>query len=231
MATRKRKRNQASGRSTAAALPAGLVDVAAVRHEIIRRLGTDAELLRSAADKRAAGERPSRHEQAAIRRRDRVEEDVWREFIYGRIPQKHVRDLAGRQTKQLHEFADRWGAPVGGPALDLGALLRWLFGFPKKCQDAAEAAASDDPLLMGQTTPALERYREEKWRLARLERERIEGTLVPLAHVQDLLNMQAMRIRQAGEQLERQKGPDAADILREALDDLDQEAEQFFAAQ
>lgn len=81
-----------------------------------------------------------------------------------------------------------------------------------------------DPLLAADTdSPALERYREERSQLARLDRLEREKTLLPRGDVHDGLSRLAHILRQAGETLQRQFGAEAAAVLNEALDDAGRE--------
>lgn len=83
------------------------------------------------------------------------------------------------------------------------------------------AAQADDPELSGGDSPALERYRDEKAKLARLDRLEREGVLVRADSIHDHLMSIAALIRSAGEQLRRQFGNDALAILSESLDESD----------
>lgn len=78
-----------------------------------------------------------------------------------------------------------------------------------------------DPELSGGDSPALERYRDEKAKLARLDRLQREGELVRAADIEEMLNSFSSLIRSTGEQLRRQFGNDALQILDEALDECD----------
>ncbi len=77
--------------------------------------------------------------------------------------------------------------------------------------------------MHGEGSPALERYREERAALARIDRLEREGALVSRGHVREGLGRIAAILRMAGETLERQYGPAALEILHEALNDAEAE--------
>lgn len=90
----------------------------------------------------------------------------------------------------------------------------------------AEAKAAEklggDPLLAGTDatdSPALERYRDYRAKLARLEFEEREGSHVPIADIDGALVRFGNRLRMAGEVLQRRWGNEAADVLNEAITD------------
>ena len=81
-------------------------------------------------------------------------------------------------------------------------------------------ADSDDPLLDGgsEGSPALEEYRRVRADIARRELAKLDRQLVPVADLQALLTDGAAVIRKAGESLGRKFGPEAQQILNEAVD-------------
>ncbi|MEZ6152365.1 MAG: hypothetical protein R3C09_19875 [Pirellulaceae bacterium] len=84
-------------------------------------------------------------------------------------------------------------------------------------------------MLNGPASPALERYREERALLARLQRLERETELLPRDLVRQSLAKTATLIRTAGESLQRQYGDGAAELLYEAIADAEAEIERFFA--
>src|ERR1043165_6628317 len=75
----------------------------------------DRQLLASALRKMTAKEELSRDEQAALRRYEKKKEERLRWEYYASIPQKHWRQMSGRQTKVINEQASRYNLPFGGP--------------------------------------------------------------------------------------------------------------------
>jgi hypothetical protein len=116
-------------------------------------------------------------ERAALKRHEREKEERLRWQFYKTIPQKHWRQMSGRQTKVLREQEERYGLPLGGPTVNLPALARALHDF--LAENALKLAQDDDPLLQGSGSPALEQYRVERAALARLDRLEREGSLIP----------------------------------------------------
>jgi hypothetical protein len=186
----------------------------------------DRELVARAYRKLIDKQELTAQERAALNRHEKEKEERTRWQYYGSIPQKHWRQMSGRQTKVINEQARRYGIPFGGATINLPAVVRAFHDF--LADNAQKLAREDDPLLDGAPTPALERYREERAALARLDRLEREGKLVDRDDVRQSLGRIAGLIRAAGETLERQFGKAAADILSEALDDAAREIERQF---
>ena len=186
-------------------------------------------LLAGAVRKLASGQQDhlTREERAALRRHEKEQEERLRWQYYRTIPQKHWREMTGRQTKVINEQADRYGLPFGGPTIDLPALARKLHDF--LADNALKLSKEDDPLLAGGgNSPALEQYRQEKFLLARLDRQEREGDLIARDKAREAMGRIAAILRGAGEALQRQYGSQAAEILHEALDDAQHQIDQAF---
>ncbi|MHB8974711.1 MAG: hypothetical protein ACYC3X_30710 [Pirellulaceae bacterium] len=97
--------------------------------------------------------------------------------------------------------------------------------------NATKLNGDDDTLMQGDGSPALERYREERAALARMDRLERERVLVRRGEVREGLGRIATIIREAGESLQRQYGPGAAEILFEAMDEGGREVERCFGEQ
>jgi hypothetical protein len=167
-------------------------------------------------------------ERQALKRHEREREERLRWQFYRSIPQKHWREMSGRQAKVLREQADRYGLPLGDATVNLPVLARALHDF--LADNSTKLAQDDDPLLQGGGSPALERYREERAALARLDRLDRERELVPREAVRQALGRIAVILRSAGDTLGRQFGPSATDLLYEALDDAGREVERSFGS-
>jgi hypothetical protein len=105
-------------------------------------------------------------------------------------------------------------------------VVRGLHDF--LADNASKLARDEDPLMQGGGSPALEKYREERAALARLDRLEREGTLVPRERIRQSLGRIAAILRGAGDTLQRQYGVEALEILFEALDDAEREVERSF---
>ena len=160
-------------------------------------------------------------EREALKRHEKQKEERLRWQYYSSIPQKHWRRMSGRQTKVINEQAIRYGIPFGGATIDLPAVVKALHDF--LADNAQKLAREDDQLLQGGNSPALERYREERALLARLDRLEREGRLLPLDEVREALGRIAAILRGAGDALQRQFGAAAMQLLHEALDDAQRE--------
>lgn len=136
--------------------------------------------------------------------------------------------MSGRQAKVLREQADLYGIPFGEATIDLVKVAKALHDFLARKARVLAAAETDDPLLVGESSPALERYRDEKAKLARLDRLEREGQLIARDQIHDALARVASVLRNAGETLQRSYGLDAHRILDEALNDAQAEVDALF---
>ena len=165
-------------------------------------------------------------ERQALKRHEKQKEERLRWEYYGSIPQKHWRRMSGRQTKVINEQAARYGLPFGGPTIDLPAVVKALHDF--LADNAVKLARDDDALLQGASSPALERYREERALLARLDRLERERSLLPRDEIRVAMGRIGAVLRGAGETLQRRFGQDAVEILYEALDDAERDIARYF---
>ncbi|MGE0770052.1 MAG: hypothetical protein AB7L90_26760 [Hyphomicrobiaceae bacterium] len=186
----------------------------------------DADLVARAYRKTFERQELTAQERAALKRHERDKEEQLRWKFYGSIPQKHYRQMSGRQTKVLNEQAKRYGIPCGGPEVDLSKVLRSFHDF--LADNAHRLGPDDDPLMQGGGSPALERYREERAAMARLDRLEREQKLLPRDEVRESMARTAAILRAAGDTLQRQFGPAAVEILYEALDDAQREIDRSF---
>lgn len=192
----------------------------------------DRELAAAALRKRQQGEQPTRAEMVALRRFEAAREEQQRWEHYASIPKRHWQQLSGRQSKVLNEQAVRYGLPVGGPTIDLAAVARWLHDFlAKHARRLATLEEEADPLLAaGGTSPALEEYRRERAKLARLERLEREGALVARDDVHAVLTELAGVLRRMGDELQRKHGAAAQRLVDETLDAFAQTVGRWLGA-
>lgn len=170
----------------------------------------------------------TRQEAIALNRHEKEKEERLRWQYYGSIPQKHWRGMSGRQTKVINEQAQRYNIPFGGAVVSLPAVVRAFHDF--LADNAVKLARDDDLLMQGVGSPALERYREERALIARLDRLEREGRLMPRDKVRESLGRIAAVVRSAGDGLQRRFGPEAVEILHEALADAHREIDRTFGA-
>ena len=181
----------------------------------------DSDLLARAYRKVMDRQELTKAEREALKRHEKQKEERLRWQYYSSVPQRHWRRMCGRQTKVINEQAVRYNLPMGGPMIDLPAFVRAFHDF--LADNAHKLAREDDELLQGGNSPALERYREERALLARLDRLQRERRLLPRDEVREALGRIAAILRGAGDALQRQFGTAAAQVLNEALDDAERE--------
>ena len=187
----------------------------------------DRRLAQTAYRKVVQGEKLSSEERAALKRYEREQEEARRWEYYRSIPPKHWRQMSGRQAKVILDQARRYGIPFDDNPIDLPKVVRALHDF--FAENSYKLTSGNDALLQGDDgSPALERYREERAALARLDRLEREGMLVARDTVRDGLGRIASILRAAGETLERQFGPTALEVLHEALDEAEAEVARVF---
>ena len=162
---------------------------------------------------------------SSVTRRKKRNGCAWQ--YYAAIPQKHWRQMSGRQAKILMEQAKRYGIPFGTATISLPDVVRALHDF--LAENKHRLSRDDDAMLTGPASPALERYREERAAMARLARLEREGQLLPRDLVRHSLSKTATILRNAGDAMRKQYGEGAAELLYEALDDAVAEIERFFA--
>jgi hypothetical protein len=90
---------------------------------------------------------------------------------------------------------------------------------------ASPSGDNGDPLLVaeGVASPALEKYREARAALAELDLQERQRDLLPRQAVHEVFGRIASRLRDAGEQLGREHGSEAHEVLDEALSDSQRE--------
>ena len=189
----------------------------------------DRELAAQGLAKRKAGKRPTREELRAIIRLERAKEEVDRWRFYSTIPKRHWQEMSGRQNKVLNSQASAYGMPISGRVIDLRALAKWLHDFLASNARKLAALSTGDPLLDGESTPALERYRNARAILAEMDIEERSGQLIRRDVAHDNLMLIASLLRGAGVVLQRQFGDEAHTILDEALDEAERVIEREFA--
>jgi hypothetical protein len=91
---------------------------------------------------------------------------------------------------------------------------------------AVVSPESDDPLLSGAATPALERYRSLKADLAEIDVGERRGRIVRSAVISDAIKGGLSAMRQTGDRLTRQFGNDAGQLYNEGIDDFEAAARQ-----
>lgn len=177
----------------------------------------DAELIGEIHDLISTGKAATYDGKRVMSKLEKRLESHYRELIYANIPQRDWRRMSKRQTKVLHDQQDKYGLPIGGPTINLNKLAPALHDF-LAANATRLVSSSEDGLLIGGSSPALERYREERAAMARIERMKMEGQLVSVTSLQDPLTKISELLRAAGERLQRMFGQSAQDVIDQALD-------------
>ena len=152
----------------------------------------DRELASAAVRKRQMGETPSSREMAALRRFEKTKEEDQRWQHYKTIPQKHWREMSGRQTKILQEQSQRYGIPFDGRVIELPRVVRALHDFLAK---NARRLAEDPDMTGSGDSAALERFRMAKAETAETELAREQGKLLMAEDVRSEWEQIGLRIR------------------------------------
>ena len=86
-----------------------------------------------------------------------------------------------------------------------------------------EKPEREDPMLdvPDGSSEALERYRDERAKMARIDRLRKEGELLPREKVRTILGRVAAVLRRTGDKLQRQFGQQALEVFEEGLMDAE----------
>lgn len=188
----------------------------------------DQELVSRAYRKTINRESLTRDEQRALKHHERVKEERLRWQFYGSIPQKHWVQMSGRHARLIAKHAAKYNLPCGGKEISLPAMVRAFHDL--LVDNAVKLDQTEEDLLRASepASPALERYREERATLARLDRMEREGVLLPRDEVRQNLDLIASILRSCGDTLQRQFGPSALEILHEALDEAEREIDRAF---
>jgi len=147
---------------------------------------------------------------------------------------------SGKSAGELQALHHRFGAPLYGSPIDVPAAVHWytrrVAEYNKRHKGGGRldgSAGGDegdaDPNMVGPLSPALEKYREERARIARLTRLQMEKSLVSVEAMSAVLGKWAERLVKAQDELEREHGPPAAGVLRTALTDCRRMVEELGA--
>lgn len=193
-------------------------------------------LVRSAAAKRAAGEKLTRQESAAYRRWLREQETEHGLAWVAHVPKQTYAEWAGgRQTKILHDQARAYGIPLLSPTIDVPGVIHWLHDWLATHKTELGAIARGDAGPAGDESLKTQLLREQVAK-ERKKNEELEhklaarlGELLPRELVHELLTACAKTLRKAGERLYRNHGQAAGDVLAGAIDDLMARVEQHLS--
>jgi hypothetical protein len=184
---------------------------------------TEADGLRARL-KQLDGGKITTREAKAIERWQREHAVEIREPLLRAVPKGLYCELAGRQQKVVDEFADRYDLAVGGPTVNLFAVVKELH------TRVSELAAAARPNLDADESELVrEKLRQEIGKLQRqsaglqIELDKHMDKLLAKSDVQTGLDWLSSRLRALGTQLHRVVGQPGIDVVNEFLDALSAE--------
>jgi hypothetical protein len=135
--------------------------------------------------------------------------------------QKQAAEALGVSSRTLRDWAHEPGFPDCASGYDVVAIKAWRDKHARKGAELSDQLDRLNTALKGSKLQR-EQLAIEK---ARLALDVAKRRLIPLEELQSLLGDLAAALRQCGEQLARQCGPAAAQILEDALAELQREIE------
>lgn len=148
-------------------------------------------------------------------------------------------------VEQVSEFLDisrqsfhghyRKHVPESAMRCDGKGRPTWVHG--RTLHDALVAVAreqererfGDDGLLIGEGSPSLERLRAARAKMVELDLRERQGQLLDVQAMNKALNHYAVLIRQCGQQLRKEFGNGAGDLLDATADEFAEQLEKFFS--
>ena len=184
-------------------------------------------LVQSAIKKHRAGQPLSRQETTAWKRFEREEDERRGRRFVESVPKSLYCEWSGRQTKILHDEADLYGMPLRGSTIHVPDLVRWLHNFLTKYKhDLPGLVKGGDP-GDGRTPGLREQISEQRLVTERLKTEEHEialaekrQQLVPVEPLHLKLGQLAKILRTTGEQLYKNHGQAAGDLMAAALENF-----------
>lgn len=183
-------------------------------------------LVDAALSKLRRGQTPSSQERTALKRFEKAQEEERRWEYLRTTSKRQYMAMSGRSARVLIDQARRYGLPYPTEQrapVDLTAVIRWVHDFLAANAQRLSAPETDDPMLAGASSPALERYR-----LARAQREELElaARRGELVDVDELLTWYeaevAVPIRRSLEALQKHHSQAAADVVLRGLEAAEQ---------
>lgn len=169
----------------------------------------------------------SRDKQRAVDRSKRESADKQLRGILSKCPKGVYSELSGRQHKVLDEQAGRYGLPLLGKEIDLGAVLR---RFHDLLRDHGDQIAGERP--DGQpVTEWDEDVKKQRALLLRLDVAERCGELLRKHLVDQILQQVAGLLRSAGERMQHEGHEEAYKILDETLIDAQSSVDELLGSQ
>lgn len=137
------------------------------------------------------------------------------------IAKRHadVADFCGVSIDTVKNWAKR-GMPGRSGAYDLAIIVQWL-RTEGPWRSHAKPEQSTDPLLDGEITEGLERYRLARAELSELELAERKGSLIARDKVRTVLSRWASIVKRMAEVTRKRFGADAAAVISDALSECE----------
>lgn len=185
------------------------------------------DLARRFAEKELDGETPTQEEKEAWDRLEKVVQDETAMKYYRAIPKQLWIAWAGSSKHRVHRDADFAKLPIGPYQLtvnlpDTVKAVHAFIDYLRNQESVPKPKEKPEPQeTNGKPTPEqrLLEARASKEELAYLEKTR---ELVSVRVLQEMLQAAFVRLREAGEQLQRQFGSDAFEVYDEGLTAADE---------
>lgn len=183
------------------------------------------ERVQAALRKRAAGGPLSATESNLIARWEREQTEARGLQWIRAIPKGRWREWSGRQTKILHNHADLYGVPVRDKTVNLRVVVRWLHDWLSANANELQAlqlhgAEGKTGTLRGEKLEQQIILLKQQNRLLEQELAEKLGRVIPAEKMHRILTNAAKPLRAAGDRLYKRFGPEAGDILNQALGDF-----------
>jgi hypothetical protein len=179
--------------------------IKATAWEIPEATAADRALAAEGAARQAAGHKATRPQFQAMRRVARIEQERERHKVYASIPKKHWRLMSGRPDKILNDQAATYGLPVGGATISLHEVAAWLHEF------LADNAMALRDAKAGRTAKGLDPLE--------IQIQELEKRYVPVDEFRNGMEPFCGAMRRAGDTLRKVFGPDAAQVLDDAMNE------------
>jgi len=179
----------------------------------------DLKIAVKATAKLHVGKIPTQREKTALEKVDAWNRIEDLRAAMSAVPKWLYLQMCGnRLIKTVNDQADRLGVPLRGKTVDLSAVLTWFHDSISKKPDTKDI--TDDPMLQGDVSPGLERYRNAQADLKEMERDERKGILVRREAMHEHMTRLAQILKSAGETLRKDFGDKAKDVLEESLDEF-----------
>ena len=165
----------------------------------------------------AAGKKPTVGQKKAAKAIEVWDREQAALELLAEVPKKYYLEWSGRPTQSVHNQADTWGVPCRGATVSIPEVVRFLHDFLVENQSRLKGKGQSDWREMA---------RQEEYLMARLKRLEKAGQLIPIEELQELHGRLIAALRGLGEQLERNHGGPAKDLLNATLETFKREIEQ-----